>query len=211
MKALIIYSGGLDSTVLLYQYRESVKLAVSFDYGSKHNEREIRCAERNCRKLGIPHLVIPLPFFSHFKSSLLKDGGEIPEGNYADENMKSTVVPFRNGIMLSIAAGIAESNELDTLLIANHGGDHSIYPDCRTEFIDAIDEAIRLGTYAGVRVVSPYAEMNKHDIALIGKELNVDFSDTYSCYNGNETHCGLCSTCIERKEALSGFDKTVYR
>jgi len=210
MKALIIYSGGLDSTVLLYQYRENIGLAVSFDYGSKHNEREIRCAERNCQKLGVPHLVIPLPFFSHFKSSLLKDGGQIPEGNYADDNMKSTVVPFRNGIMLSIAAGIAESNEIDSLLIANHGGDHSIYPDCRTEFINAIDEAVRLGTYANVRVVSPYAEMNKRDIALIGKELNVDFSETYSCYNGNETHCGVCSTCIERKEALSGFDATDY-
>ena len=141
MKSLIIYSGGLDSTVLLHQYKTEIGLAVSFNYGSKHNEREIRFAEKNCRKLGLPHIVIPLPFFRHFKSDLLKSGGEIPTGNYAEENMKSTVVPFRNGIMLSIAAGIAESNELGAVLIANHGGDHSIYPDCRTEFIRAWQKA----------------------------------------------------------------------
>jgi 7-cyano-7-deazaguanine synthase len=210
MKSVIIYSGGLDSTVLLHQYKDEIGLAVSFDYGSKHNEMEIGFARKNCQKLNIPHLIIPLSFFSHFKSSLLKSGGEIPTGNYANDNMKSTVVPFRNGIMLSIAAGIAESNEMNAVLIANHDGDHSIYPDCRTEFIHAIDEAVRLGTYADVRVVSPYSDRSKRDIALIGRELGVDFSDTYSCYKGGEVHCGLCSTCIERKEALEDFDPTNY-
>ena len=208
--SILIYSGGLDSTVLLHQYKDEIGLAVSYNYGSKHNEIEIRHASKNCQKLGIPHLVIPLSFFGHFKSSLLKSGGEIPEGGYAENNMKSTVVPFRNGIMLSIAAGIAESNEMNAVLIANHDGDHSIYPDCRTEFINAIDQAVRLGTYANVRVLSPYSDMTKRDIALIGKELGVDFSDTYSCYKGAETHCGLCGTCIERKDALEGFDNTNY-
>ena len=206
----IVYSGGLDSTVLLHQYQYEIGLAVSFDYGSKHNEREIAFAKRNCEKLNIPHIVIPLPFFSHFKSDLLKNGGQIPTGNYGEENMKSTVVPFRNGIMLSIAAGIAESKGMNALLIANHSGDHSIYPDCRTEFIRAIDEATSLGTYNNVRVLSPYSDMTKRDIALIGKDLGVDFSQTYSCYNGGEIHCGVCATCIERKEALAGFDMTVY-
>jgi 7-cyano-7-deazaguanine synthase len=112
--------------------------------------------------------------------------------------------------MLSIAAGIAESHDMNAVLIANHGGDHSLYPDCRTEFIRAIDEAVRLGTYAGVRILSPYAQMTKRDIALIGKEQGVDFADTYSCYNGAELHCGVCGTCIERKEALAGFDNTNY-
>ena len=207
---LIIYSGGLDSTVLLHQYRKDIALAVSFDYGSKHNEREILFAKKNCEKLDIPHIITPLPFFYYFKSDLLKKGGKIPTGNYSERNMKSTVVPFRNGIMLSIAAGIAESNAMNGVLIANHSGDHSIYPDCRPEFIHAIDEAVRLGTYAGLRVLSPYAEMTKRDIALIGKGYGVNFSDTYSCYNGGELHCGVCATCIERKEALMGFDTTIY-
>jgi 7-cyano-7-deazaguanine synthase len=208
---LLIYSGGLDSTVLLHHYKNDIALAISFDYGSKHNEREIFFAKKNCEMLGIRHIVIPLPFFNYFKSDLLKNGGDIPAGDYAEENMHSTVVPFRNGIMLSIAAGIAESEQLEGVLLANHGGDHSIYPDCRPEFIRAIDEAVRLGTYAGIRILSPYAEISKRDIAMKGKELGVDFSKTYSCYNGGELHCGICATCLERKEALQGFDATNYR
>ena len=211
MKAVLIYSGGLDSTTLLYEYKDSIKLALSFDYGSKHNAREIDFARLNCEKLGIRHMVIPLEFIGqYFRSDLLLSGGDIPEGSYADENMRSTVVPFRNGIMLSVAIGMAESLDLDTVLIANHAGDHTIYPDCRPEFIDAIDNAAKTGTYNGVRVVSPYCDITKRDIALRGKELGVDYSLTYSCYNGGEKHCGRCGTCVERKEALEGFDPTEY-
>ena len=211
MKAILIYSGGLDSTTLLYEYRDSIELAVSFDYGSKHNEKELECAAENCARLNIPHLVIPLNFIKdYFRSSLLQGSEEIPEGHYADENMRSTVVPFRNGIMLAIAAGLAESNDLDSVLIANHGGDHEIYPDCRPEFIDAFDEATRNGTYNGVRIVSPYCNITKRDIALRGKALGIDYSLTYSCYKGGEKHCGRCGTCTERKEALEGFDSTEY-
>ena len=211
MKAILIYSGGLDSTTLLYEYRDSIELAVSFDYGSKHNEKELECAAENCARLNIPHLVIPLNFIKdYFRSSLLQGSEEIPEGHYADENMRSTVVPFRNGIMLAIAAGLAESNDLDSVLIANHGGDHEIYPDCRPEFIDAFDEAARNGTYNGVRIVSPYCNITKRDIALRGKALGIDYSLTYSCYKGGEKHCGRCGTCTERKEALEGFDSTEY-
>ena len=211
MKAILIYSGGLDSTTLLYEYRDSIELAVSFDYGSKHNEKELECAAENCARLNIPHLVIPLNFIKdYFRSSLLQGSEEIPEGHYADENMRSTVVPFRNGIMLAIAAGLAESNDLDSVLIANHGGDHEIYPDCRPEFIDAFDEATRNGTYNGVRIVSPYCNITKRDIALRGKALGIDYSLTYSCYKGGEKHCGRCGTCTERKEALEGFDPTEY-
>jgi len=211
MKAILIYSGGLDSTTLLYEYRESIALAVSFDYGSKHNAREIAFAREHCRKLGIPHLTIPLEFIGqYFRSDLLLSGGEIPEGHYADENMKSTVVPFRNGIMLAIAAGLAESRDLDTVLLANHGGDHTIYPDCRPEFIDAFDRAANAGTYNGVRIVSPYCNITKRDIALRGQALGIDYARTYSCYKGGEKHCGRCGTCTERKEALEGFDPTEY-
>jgi len=211
MKAILIYSGGLDSTTLLYEYRDQIALAVSFDYGSKHNAREIACATRHCERLGIPQRIIPLDFIGrYFKSDLLLSGGEIPSGDYADENMKSTVVPFRNGIMLAVATGLAESLGLDAVLLANHGGDHAIYPDCRPGFIEAFDRAAEAGTYNGVRIVSPYCNLTKRDIALRGKELGIDYADTYSCYRGGEKHCGTCGTCRERKEALEGFDPTVY-
>ncbi len=211
MKAILIYSGGLDSTTLLYEYKDEISLAVTFDYGAKHGAREIECAKYNCNKLGIKHLIIPLDFMGkYFRSNLLESGGEIPEGNYDEENMRSTVVPFRNGIMLAIAAGLAESYDLDTVLLANHSGDHSIYPDCRPSFIDAFDSATKEGTYNGVRVVSPYCNITKRDIALRGRELGIDYSKTYSCYKGGEVHCGCCGTCRERKEALEGFDPTVY-
>ena len=211
MKAVLIYSGGLDSTTLLYEYKDSIALAVSFDYGSKHNAREIAYARENCKRLGIKHLVIPLAFIGqYFKSDLLLGGGEIPEGSYADDNMKSTVVPFRNGIMLAIAAGLAEGYELDAVMLANHSGDHAIYPDCRPAFIDAFAAAVEAGTYNGVKVVSPYCNIDKRAIALRGKALGLDYSLTYSCYKGGEKHCGKCGTCTERKEALEGFDPTEY-
>ena len=211
MKAVLVYSGGLDSTTLLYEYRGSIALAVSFDYGSKHNKRELEFAAINCKRLGIRHLVIPLEFMArYFKSSLLIGGGDIPEGSYDSDNMKSTVVPFRNGIMLSIAAGLAESNDLDAIMLANHSGDHAIYPDCRPEFIEGMAAAVEAGTYNGVKVVSPYCNMTKREIALRGRELGIDYSLTYSCYKGGEKHCGKCGTCVERKEALEGFDPTEY-
>jgi len=211
MDALIVYSGGMDSSVLLYQYQKDIRMAVSFHYGSKHNDREIAYAKRNCEELGIRHIVIGLGFMNeHFKSDLLQAGGEIPEGHYEAENMRKTVVPFRNGIMLSIAVGLAESNDLDTVLIGNHAGDHVIYPDCRKSFIDAFSSAAMAGTEKGIRIFSPYCDRSKREIALIGKEMNMDFSKTYSCYKGGEKHCGKCGTCVERKEALEGFDPTPY-
>ena len=211
MKAVLIYSGGLDSTTLLYEYKADVALAVTFDYGSKHNAREIACAVENCKRLGIKHLVIPLGFIGqYFKSDLLLGGGAIPEGSYADENMKNTVVPFRNGIMLAVAAGLAESYGLDTVLLANHSGDHAIYPDCRPAFVEAMDQAVQAGTYKGIRVISPYCRLTKRDIALRGRALGLDYSLTYSCYKGGVQHCGKCGTCVERKEALEGFDPTSY-
>ena len=138
----------------------------------------------------------------YFKSSLLSGADDVPEGNYADENMKSTVVPFRNGIMLSVACGLAESEGLKHVLIANHGGDHAVYPDCRPEFIASMSEAMTNGTYDGVSILAPYTMLSKGEIALKGKKLGVDYNHTYSCYKGGEVHCGKCATCIEREEAL---------
>ena len=202
--SVIIVSGGMDSTTLLYDRRDEIALAISFDYGSNHNAREIPYAEMHCKRLGIEHITIPLDFMhKYFRSSLLEGADAIPEGHYADENMKSTVVPFRNGIMLAVAAGVAESRNLTKLLIANHGGDHTIYPDCRPEFISAMDSATNAGTYVGVRVVAPYTNITKGDIARIGKKLGIDYAETRSCYKGGEKHCGKCGTCVERKEALA--------
>ncbi len=201
--SIIVLSGGMDSTTLLHERKNQIALAVTFDYGSKHNAREIECARKNCEMLGIEHLVIPLEFMGkYFKSSLLIGGEEIPEGHYADENMKSTVVPFRNGIMLSIAAGLAESRGLKKVMLANHGGDHAIYPDCRPGFVAAMSEAIKEGTYDGIVIDAPYTNITKSDIARIGKSIGVDYNLTYSCYKGGEKHCGKCGTCVERMEAL---------
>ncbi len=208
---IILYSGGMDSTVALYQYAPQIRLALSFNYGSKHNNIEIRNAEKNCKALHIEHRIIEIDLVKMgFVSDLLTSGGNIPDGHYEEENMKKTVVPFRNGIMLSIAAGIAESLDCNNLLISNHAGDHDIYPDCREEFIKHMAQAVSAGTYNQVKISAPYTNLSKREIALIGKELNVPFENTYSCYKGAEKHCGTCGTCTERKEALEGFDPTEY-
>ena len=212
--ALLVLSGGMDSTTMLWDYRDRIALAVTFHYGSNHNEREAECARRNCRRLGIEHIEIPLDFMGrHFKSSLLSGGDAIPSGEYDSDNMRSTVVPFRNGIMLAVACGMAESRGLKKVLIANHSGDHAVYPDCRAAFIDAMSEAMQAGTYDGISILAPYTGKDKTFIAARGAELGVDFSLTYSCYKGRERHCGRCGTCVERREAfrIAGIpDHTLY-
>jgi 7-cyano-7-deazaguanine synthase len=159
-------------------------------------------------------MIVRLPFIKQFfRSSLLEGADAIPEGNYNDANMRSTVVPFRNGIMLSIAAGIAENNKFQYVMLANHAGDHTIYPDCRPEFVEAMNNAIHFGTWNGVQLLTPYTFLTKAEIAAKGKELNIDYTETWSCYKGGEHHCGVCGTCRERKEALlmAGIeDKTIY-
>ena len=179
-KAVCIMSGGMDSITLLYDRQDDIALGISFDYGSNHNAREIPLAAMHCKRLGIPHIVINLDFMQrHFESSLLQGADAIPEGHYAADNMQSTVVPFRNGIMLAIAIGVAESHGLTQVFIANHGG-----------------------------VVAPYTNISKADIARIGKRLGLNYAETWSCYKGGAHHCGKCGTCIERKEALqaAGID-----
>ena len=211
---LLVYSGGLDSTTMLYEFRDRIALAVSFHYGSKHNDRELEFAAWHCEQLGIRHIVIPLRFIKDlFRSSLLQGGAEIPEGSYDEQNMRSTVVPFRNGIMLSVAAGLAENEGLRFVMLANHAGDHTVYPDCRPAFVDNMSKAIEAGTWNGVRLLAPYTGITKADIAAKGKELCIDYSKTWSCYRGGERHCGKCGTCIERREALQSagiIDTTLY-
>ena len=215
-KVVVLVSGGMDSVAALYDaHREhQVVGALSFNYGSKHNHKEIPFAAWHCEKLGIPHRVIPLDFVGElFKSDLLKSGGAIPDGHYEEQTMKQTVVPFRNGIMLSIAGGYAESVEAQGLVIAAHAGDHAIYPDCREDFMRSMADAIRLGTYAQVEILRPFIRLTKAQIAARGHELGVDFSKTWSCYKGGGLHCGTCGTCVERREAfmVTGLpDPTAY-
>lgn len=209
-KAIVMLSGGLDSATLLYWAARRYDItAITFDYGSKHNDRERAAAEELARRLGISHTLVGLPFVNElFKSDLLRSGGDIPEGHYEDSSMRSTVVPFRNGVMLSIAVGYSESVGAKTVLYAAHAGDHAIYPDCRPAFLDAISQAARAGTYIGVEIKDPFIGLHKKDIVLLGKALSVPFEATYSCYNGGDLHCGRCGTCVERREAfqLAGID-----
>jgi len=215
-RVVVLLSGGMDSVTALYDAREKHKVvgALSYFYGSKHNDREVPFAEFHARRLSIPHTCVRLDFIEKlFRSDLLKSGSSIPEGHYEEESMKKTVVPFRNGVLLSIAAGFAESIDADGVVIAAHAGDHAIYPDCREQFMASMADAIRAGTYAQVALIRPFIKMTKAEIAQRGSQLGVDYSQTWSCYVGGETHCGKCGTCVERREAFlaAGIpDPTAY-
>lgn len=212
--ALIVLSGGMDSVTLLHEYAPQIALAVNFIYGSNHNMRELECARLHCRQLGIELVEIHLDFMGeYFHSSLLDGADAIPDGNYDDDNMRSTVVPFRNGIMLAVAAGLAESRGLRAVMLANHSGDHAIYPDCRPGFVKAMGQAIAEGTYEHIELRTPYTHLDKAMIASRGLTLGIDYASTYSCYRGGEKHCGRCGTCRERREALAAAgitDTTPY-
>lgn len=214
--AVILLSGGMDSGVLLAWAvsRFAHIHALSFDYGSKHSHRELFMARRLAQAYGATFTTIDLPFINTlFTSSLLQSGTDIPDGPYRQDSLSSTVVPFRNGIMLSVAAGYAETMGIPCVLIASHAGDHPVYPDCTKEFTTAMSRASQLGTFARVRIEAPFAGLDKRSIALTGRELGFDFSQTWSCYKGLELHCGTCATCLERKHALAfeeGLDPTRY-
>lgn len=204
-KALVVLSGGLDSVTALHWAKKEYKQvrAIYFAYGSKHSAREYDCAMWQCDQLDVPLTRIEIPLDKYFTSSLLQGQEEIPEGRYDEENMKSTVVPFRNGIMLAIAGGYAESKGYDCVVLGNHAGDHTIYPDCRDSFIKAFSQALKEGTWQHIELVSPFCNIHKEDIVKIGHDLGVNYEYTYSCYKGHHKHCGVCGTCTERKEAFA--------
>ena len=205
MKVVVLASGGIDSITALYEAARDQEVvgALSFDYGSKHNARELPLATWHANKLKVPHRTIRMPFINElFASDLLRSGGEIPEGHYEEENMKRTVVPFRNGIMLAVAAGYAESVGAQGLVIAAHSGDHAIYPDCRENFMQAMGAAIKAGTYAEIEVLRPFINVDKATIVTRGAALKIDYARTWSCYKGGDRHCGKCGTCVERREAF---------
>ena len=227
-KVVVIYSGGLDSTVLLTQCKQEYDevIALNFDYGSKHNFAEGVAARRITKMLEIILVEYDIPnvcrvtespkrryFTDLLKSDLLKSGGEIPTEEYNAENMKSTVVPFRNGIMLALAAGFAESRGFDRIAIANHAGDHFLYPDCRINFIESYQGAVSRGTDRKVTLVAPFTQFTKAEIVKLGFEIGAPLELTWSCYKGEIYHCGLCGTCRERMDAfkLAGVsDPTEY-
>jgi 7-cyano-7-deazaguanine synthase len=205
MKTVIVYSGGLDSTVLLYHLRASGHElhALSIDYGQRHRCELDRAADL-CEELGIPHPTADLSAIQPLLagSSLTSPEIEVAEGHYTEESMKSTVVPNRNMIFLALATGHALSIKAGQVAYAAHSGDHAIYPDCRNEFAEAMAAAIRIADWNTVELVRPFVDWTKADIVRRGAELGVPFARTWSCYKGGAQHCGLCGTCIERREAF---------
>jgi 7-cyano-7-deazaguanine synthase len=176
---------------------------LNFSYGSKHNAREREAAKKICEILNTRLREIDLDFNGMgFKSALLAEGPEIPDGHYADDTMKQTVVPFRNGIMGSIAAGLAESISFDAISLAVHAGDHTIYPDCRPVFFEGFCQAVSYGTWKEIKVLTPFIIGSKITIVKEGAALHVPMHLSWTCYKGREKHCGICGSCTERKEAF---------
>ena len=207
MKDMILsLSGGLDSSSLLFEFRDRIKLAVSFKYGSNHQDKELAAAKKvvkEVNKLGvnIEHRIIDLTnTFKTFKSALLSGTDAVPEANSTE--VSNVIVPFRNGIFLSILAGIAESEGCVFIAIANHSGDSNVFPDCRYDFIDAMFKAIGSGTEDKVQVFAPYTNITKTDLTIrgISNGLNPDWA--YSCYKGGNKPCNVCPTCVDRNKAV---------
>jgi len=205
MRALVLLSGGMDSTTALAQAVDggaNYVECISFNYGQRHS-KELLSAAKVAEHYGVTHHIIDLTGASAaFAGSALTGGGPVPEGHYAADNMKQTVVPNRNMIMMSLAAGLAISRDLDEVWCAAHAGDHDIYPDCRGEFFSALEEAIQVGNYKQIKVVTPFILKTKAEIASRGFALRAPLSLTWSCYKGEITHCGRCGTCVERREAF---------
>lgn len=204
MKTVLVLSGGLDSTTLLYQLISEGKEveAISFNYGQRH-KKELQFAEQTCDKLGIKHHIVEMQFMKELLSNSALTGDiEVPEGHYESENMKLTVVPNRNMIMASIAIGYAVNIDADEVALGVHAGDHAIYPDCRPEFIDALDNIAQIANFKAISIYAPFLNIDKADIVKIGKELNVDYSLSWTCYKGKEKPCGKCGSCQERAYAF---------
>lgn len=203
-KVVVIYSGGMDSFTVLNRAIKDGKsvYALSFDYGQKH-VKELECAAAVCESLNIPHKIIDITSINQLLSgSSLTDDIDIPEGHYEADNMKSTVVPNRNMILLSLAVGYAVSVKASQVYYGAHSGDHAIYPDCRPEFVMKMNDVCQIANYEPVEIFSPYLHVSKTDILTDGLSMNLDYSQTWTCYNGREKACGKCGACQERLEAF---------
>jgi len=204
MNTIVVLSGGVDSTTLLYKLiKEGNQVkAISFDYGQKH-KKELEYAKKTCDLLGVEHKIIDLSSLKDILKSSLTSDKEIPEGDYGNENMQQTVVPNRNMIMLSVAMGYAISEEYEAVSYAAHAGDHEIYPDCRPIFVEKISDLARVVDYEPIKIMTPFIFISKAEIVKQGIELNVPYENTWSCYKGEEEPCGKCGTCVERAEAFA--------
>ena len=203
-KIVAIVSGGMDSVTMLHDlYLQGHEIQViSFNYGQRHI-KELEVAKENAEALGLKHTVVEMGFMSDLLSNSALTGDiDVPEGHYEDENMKLTVVPNRNMIMASIAIGYAVNLEYDTVALGVHSGDHAIYPDCRPEFVKALNEVAKIANYQPIEVIAPYINMNKVNIVARGSEIGVDYSKTWTCYKGLDKACGRCGSCQERLEAF---------
>ncbi len=217
MKTIVICSGGLDSVSLAHMVAQDHELAglISFDYGQRHR-KELDYAALCALRLGVPHDIIDLcPVGAVLTGSALTDDVDVPDGHYAEDSMKVTVVPNRNAIMLTVAFGAAAARGADAVATAVHGGDHFIYPDCRPAFTEAFEamQKLALDGYADVSLFTPFVHRSKADIVTEGARVNTPFAQTWSCYKGGDNHCGRCGTCVERREAfhLAGItDPTTY-
>lgn len=207
MKTVAIVSGGMDSAVLLYDLiknKEDIH-ALGVNYGQRH-VKELEFAARMCDNLDVSFKVADL---SQIGKDLLSLSGSsqvsdtaVPHGHYADNIMKATVIPNRNMIMLSVAVGYALSIEATSVAYGAHKGDSTIYPDCRPEFAEKLDWAVRVCDWHSMQLRRPFMDLTLTQICKLGNELGVDFTQTWSCYEGKAIHCGQCGTCYERREAF---------
>lgn len=218
-RVVAIVSGGMDSVTMLKMLVDQGKdvLVMNFSYGSKHNEKERAALRRICQEMCLSLYTYDLPLevelqvgYDHktnllgtemvnlLASNLLKSGEDVPDGHYEEENMKKTVVPFRNGIMLSVAVGFAESHGASAVYYGNHAGDNTNYPDCRPAFVEAMGQAAVLGTFQGIEIRSPFVHLTKSDIAAKGIQIGAPLDIAWSCYRGQERPCLRCCTCVER-------------
>ena len=209
-KAVVVYSGGMDSfTVLNTAIQQGLEVfALSFNYGQKHSKELIVAAEV-CQSLNIPHKVVDITAINSLMAgSSLTGDSDIPEGDYESESMKSTVVPNRNMVLLSMAIAYAVSLEAGKVYYGAHSGDHHIYPDCRPEFVEAMNAVSKIANYQSVEIVTPFLHSSKGEILQAGLAMNLDYANTWTCYNGREKSCGKCGACNERLEAFAEQGKT---
>ena len=209
-KVVVIYSGGMDSFTVLNRALHDGKevYALTFDYGQRH-VKEIEYASTVCKSLDVNHKVIDISAINQILAgSSLTDDIDIPEGHYEAESMKSTVVPNRNMILLSLAVGYAVSVGASQVYYGAHSGDHAIYPDCRPEFVMKMNDVCKIANYESVEIFSPYLKETKSDILTDGLKMGLKYDNTWTCYNGREKACGQCGACQERLEAFKDNNVT---
>lgn len=205
-KVVVIYSGGMDSYTVLHKSLQQglTPYALTFDYGQRH-VKEIEVARSVCAELGVNHKVIDISAINELigGSSLTDNAIEVALGHYHNENMKSTMVPNRNMILLSLAIGYAVSLKAEKVYYGAHAGDHEIYPDCRPVFVEKMNEVAAVANYDKTEIISPYLHTDKIGILKDGLAMGLDYSKTWTCYNGREKACGKCGSCSERLEAFT--------